>query len=293
MPSPRIVAIGDNCVDVYPEIGRVYPGGGAVNFAVHAARLGADAGYVGTVGDDRYGALLRRSLEAEHVDTSHLRVVPGSTAVVQVLLDKGERLFARAEPGVRSQLRLDLETEAYVLAADLVHTTLDSRVDAAVVRWAAAGRRISFDFSHRPTSGQLALLPYVDIAFFSGQAIDPADAESVARHLRGLGARLVVLTLNKYGSLAFDGTTVWHQPSETVKPLDTLGAGDSFMAGFVSCFLHDGDVAASLAAGARAAARVCQHHGAFGRGAALADGASSKDHAAGGVAGRRPPDDRR
>jgi len=76
MPAPRIVAIGDNCVDVYPALGRVFPGGGAVNFAVHAARLGADAGYVGVVGDDRHGSLLRDALMAEGVDTSFVRVVP-------------------------------------------------------------------------------------------------------------------------------------------------------------------------------------------------------------------------
>jgi fructoselysine 6-kinase len=269
MPAPRIVAIGDNCVDVYPALGLVFPGGGAVNFAVHAARLGADAGYVGVVGDDRHGSLLRDALAAEGVDISFVRVVPGPTAVSYVRLEDGERSFDRADPGVRDQFQMEPEIEQYLLAADHVHTTLDSRVDDAVTRWSAAGRRISFDFSHRARPGQLALLPFVDIAFFSGQAISPADAEAAARAFHAQGARLVVLTLNRHGSLAFDGTTVWRQPSQPVRPVDTLGAGDGFMAGFVGRFLEDGDVPASLAAGAQASAAVCQHHGAFGWGAAM------------------------
>jgi fructoselysine 6-kinase len=269
MPAPRIVAIGDNCVDVYPALGRVYPGGGAVNFAVNAARLGADAGYIGVIGDDRHGSLLHGALAAEGVDTTFVRVVQGATAVTYVRLEDGERSFDGADPGVRDQLRVEPEIEEYLLAADHVHTTLDGRVDEAVSRWSAAGRRISFDFSHRATPEQLALLPLVDIAFFSGQSIAPADAEGAVRAFHARGARLVVMTLNKHGSLAFDGTTVWRQPSEPVRPVDTLGAGDGFMAGFVGRFLEDGDVPASLAAGAEASAVICQHYGAFGRGAAI------------------------
>ena len=43
-----------------------------MNFAVHATRLGAAAGYVGAVGDDERGAQLRQALQAEAVDTAHL-----------------------------------------------------------------------------------------------------------------------------------------------------------------------------------------------------------------------------
>jgi fructoselysine 6-kinase len=288
MAAPRIVAIGDNCVDVYPVLGRVFPGGGAVNVAVHAARLGADAAYVGAVGDDRYGALLREALDAEGVDTTFVRVVPGPTAVSYVRLEDGERTFDRSDPGVRDRLRLDPEIERYLLTADLVHTTLDGRVDAAVSRWSAAGRRVSFDFSHRATPEQLALLPHVEIAFFSGQRIPPVDAERAVRALHAQGARLVVLTMHKHGSLAFDGTTLWRQPSETVRPVDTLGAGDGFMAGFVGRFLQDGDVQASLAAGSRASASVCQHHGAFGRGAPLLQDAPEERDAGGHDRPARP-----
>ena len=53
----RFAAIGDNCMDVYDKTGEVYPGGNPVNVAVHIARLGGRASYIGVVGDDAYGGI--------------------------------------------------------------------------------------------------------------------------------------------------------------------------------------------------------------------------------------------
>jgi fructoselysine 6-kinase len=48
--------------------------------------------------------------------------------------------------------------------------------------------------------------------------------------------------------------------------VDTLGAGDGFIAAFLKCRLTGGDIATCLGEGARFASRVCQWHGAFGHG---------------------------
>jgi fructoselysine 6-kinase len=273
----RVVAIGDNVVDVYTDLGRGYPGGGAVNFAAHSARLGVPAGYVGVVGDDWRGRLVREALEAEHVDVTYLRMVRGPTAVAYVQLENGERTFVGADPGVRYQLRVDAPITTYLQGASLVHTTLDGRMEAHLPLWHAAGLRVSFDFSHRATPQQLALLPHVYIAFFSGQKIHHSDAEAVARQMHVRGGRLVVMTLGEHGSVAFDGQRVCRQAAEPqpFEPVDTLGAGDAFMAGFVVSYLRDGDVRAALATGTRAAGRACVHHGAFDHGLDLPDVARS------------------
>ncbi len=61
----RVIGVGDNTVDRYLHLGRMFPGGNAVNVAVHARRLGHEASYIGWLGTDRYGRLLLDGLAAE------------------------------------------------------------------------------------------------------------------------------------------------------------------------------------------------------------------------------------
>jgi fructoselysine 6-kinase len=67
------------------------------------------------------------------------------------------------------------------------------------------------------------------------------------------------------------------QPIVPTKVVDTLGAGDGFIAAFLERSLARGGIAASLAAGARFAATVCEWHGAFGHGAPWAGMVASSD----------------
>ena len=89
----RIAALGDNCIDIYDETGECYVGGNPVNVASYIQRLGGESAYVGAVGDDAYGVLVREKLEERGVDVSHLHVLSGRTAVTHVLLENGDRRF--------------------------------------------------------------------------------------------------------------------------------------------------------------------------------------------------------
>ena len=87
----KLAAVGSNCVDFYNNIenGKAYPGGSPVNMAVYTVRLGGEASYTGPVGDDVYGKIMQEAIAAKGVDTSHLYVKPGKTAVSQVELLEG------------------------------------------------------------------------------------------------------------------------------------------------------------------------------------------------------------
>lgn len=258
----RIVAIGDNCVDVYTNLERSFPGGGSVNFAVHAARHGAAAGYVGTFGDDANGQLMQNALRAEGVDLSQLRIIPGGkTAVAYVRVENGDRVFIGSDPGVRYQFTADQPLWEYLQGADLIHATLDSRMEAEIPRWKQAGLRVSFDYSHRATPEQVALLPYIDIAFLSGQKLTLEEAEQAALRYKAAGAGLVVVTLGERGSMVFDGTTLYRQYAEPITPVDTLGAGDSYMGAFAVTYLREGNIPAAMSAGTRNATKICGHYG--------------------------------
>ena len=102
----KLAAVGSNCVDFYNNVegGKAYPGGGPVNMAVYTVRLGGEASYIGPVGNDDFGALMRRAVAEKGVDVSHLSVREGKTAVTQVSLIDGERVFGDYDEGVLSSL---------------------------------------------------------------------------------------------------------------------------------------------------------------------------------------------
>lgn len=260
----QIAAIGDNCVDVYTNLGRSYPGGGPVNFAVQARRAGAQSAYIGVLGQDVHGDWIAGALAAEGVDLHFLARLPGPTAVAFVFLDGAERKFLGSDHGVRGLLRVTPEMAGYLAGFDLVHTTLDGGVDAHLAGWHARGLRISYDFSHRAKPAQLDLLPCIDVAFFSGRSMpDGAEAESLMA-LQQRGVPLAVMTLGAEGSLAYDGRRLYRQAALPARCVDSLGAGDAFQAGFMVSYLRHASVATALEAGARLAAAAIESYGGFG-----------------------------
>ncbi len=104
----RLVAVGDNVVDCYPELCRMFPGGNCLGVAVHAQRNGLASAYLGAVGDDAPGRLVRDALDAEGVATTRLRTLAGPTAVAWVELADGERTFRGNDKGI-SLVALDDE----------------------------------------------------------------------------------------------------------------------------------------------------------------------------------------
>jgi len=262
----KFAAIGDNCIDVYQNLGRGYPGGGPVNFAVRAARLGVSTAYIGLIGEDANGALLRYALLAEGVDISRLQSISGATAVAYVRLEGTERVFVGKDRGVREKLVVDAQTDEFLKTFQLVHTTLDGCVDAHIPRWKEIGLRISYDFSHRATPEQITLLPYIDYAFFSGQKHSWEDGPDLLRHYHSLGGQCVVMTFGQRGSIAFDGQNFIIQLAQPVEVIDTMGAGDAFQAGFVTTAMNGGTLEQALLMGTVSGAQACLESGGFGHG---------------------------
>src|SRR4029078_3206836 len=98
--GPRLLTVGDNVVDQYPQQGLMYPGGNAVNVAVHARRVGADAAYLGVLGTDTAGDAVRDALQAEDVDLVLVRVVDGPNASADITVVDGNRVFGVGRQGV-------------------------------------------------------------------------------------------------------------------------------------------------------------------------------------------------
>ena len=264
----RLLGAGDNVVDRYRDLGRMFPGGNALNVAVAAARAGARAAYLGAVGTDRAGDVVLTGLRAEGVDTSRARVTEGPNAYADVTLVEGDRVFVGSEIGV-SRFRLDADDLAYAATFDLVHTGDCSMLEEQIADLGAA-TRLSFDFSiHRGPAYIEPILPHLEIACFSATDLDEAAALGLLADAVARGPRLALATRGTAPALLHDGRRTWRQRVVPTTVVDTLGAGDSFIGRFLVGVIAGEDPADTLQAAALAAAATCGHYGAFGHGSPL------------------------
>ncbi|MEU2081219.1 PfkB family carbohydrate kinase [Streptomyces albus] len=264
----RVLGIGDNVVDRYPDLGLMFPGGNAVNVAVHARRAGADAAYWGVTGDDTAGAVVRRALAAEGVDTGRVRTEGGPNAWAEIGLVGGDRVFKGSDDGV-SVFALDEEELDALAGWDVVHTAYSGSL-ADQVPDMAARTRVSFDFSHHWNQPWAApLYPHLHLAAFSASQLGTDEVAGLLRQAVRQGVRWALATRGGDGAVLTDGDSWWRQPPVATPAVDTLGAGDAFIGTLLAALAAGGDPRQGLARAAEAAARTCTAHGAFGHPAPL------------------------
>ena len=252
----RVAAIGDNCIDVYPMLGVAYPTGNAVDFAVNMRRLGVPTAMVGITGSDANGRWILDALAREGLDTSHLRQGDGPTAVAYLDMDGHECLHVRYEEGVLGTAQYTKDQIDYAASHDLVHSTPWGHVGEHLRELRAGGALISFDYSNKLDGpGFRESLPLVDFAFFSMSG-KGSLAEDVVRKAVDAGPRVAVATLGPAGSIAWDGLKLHRFGIVPATIANTVGGGDSFIAGFMEAVLRGEAVPDALRAGAATAARV-------------------------------------
>ena len=261
--SIQIAAVGDNCMDVYENIGKAYPGGNPVNVAVYIVRMGGRASYTGVVGNDDYGKLLVRAVREKGVDVSHVRMAEGQTAITHVELIDGERVMGDYEEGVLADFTLTPEEINYLGGHKLVVSALWGNCHPYFAQIRARGAKIAYDAATRPDDPAVQeALPHVQYLFFSAES-DTAALREQMKALHAKGPELVVATLGENGSLAFDGKTFTAHGITPCPVVDTMGAGDSFIAGFLLGLIHDEPLSACMQRGADNAAETIGYYGAW------------------------------
>jgi fructoselysine 6-kinase len=260
-----VVCLGDNCLDLYlPPVDWVLVGGSCLNVSVRLARLGVRSSYVGAVGADRAGEIVLSELAAQVVDGSHVRVAEGATtAVTEIALEEGgERHFLHERYAIHETYAPSESDWSFVADARYVHASrLPQHLDRLLVL-GASGARVSYDFSADPLPTRLDGL---ELVFVPHDRLPPGAAPAAAaRELVRRGCTCAVVTMGAAGSLAATATE-----SETAKALplafvrDTCGAGDAFIASFLTARLAGKPLAACLEDGAEAGAEACSILGAF------------------------------
>lgn len=268
--NPDVVCIGAVTLDLVAAVneplgedGRVIAsdavlasGGPAATAAVTLARLGITTAFVGSVGNDEAGALVRRALSREKVDASEVRVIEGRTAMSPIVVNRAtaHRSIA-AYYGTVGAPYLSERAIDMCRSAEWVH--VDHVGYAAVPMLAARGirTRVSVDGGN-PTPGLDLRL----IALYSPteerilERYEGTDLRAAMRAALDEGAESVVVTRGPAGSVALSEDPRWatepdcvvEAPSFEVTINSTLGAGDVFHGALLAAAIRRRDLFESL-----------------------------------------------
>lgn len=130
----KVVNIGECTHDFYVEQGAETTGGTTLNFAVHCKRLGAESvSLVGCVGDDSFGERIICTLAEEGINREFVKMLPGDSTHVQILLEEnGERVFRFANgyrPGVATQFVIEESTLEFCRGHDILYAALFKQLE--------------------------------------------------------------------------------------------------------------------------------------------------------------------
>lgn len=245
------------------------PGGKGANQAAAAAKAGAEVVFVGHVGDDAYGPVVRGLLEEAGVDCAQLRVSSRPTAIAVIGVD------AAGENAIIVASGANLDTSAAHIPDDLLRpgaTVLcqneirSEESFAAVRRARERGARAILNLAPAGAAPDdaLAALDVLIVNEIEAAAVAGGDGEPVdlARALASRHDLTCVLTLGAKGAIAVGRGRGFRAAPLRINPVDTTGAGDAF-AGVLAAWLDGGaDLPEALAAASVGAALTCEGVGA-------------------------------
>lgn len=235
----KLICIGDNNVDIYPEEGLIYPGGNCVNVAAFCAINGSEVCYVGNLGNDNWGDIQENALHHIGVSTVIFRQ-PEKTSSAEVRLFGNDRRFSAYDNEIHTAhpLKLDLNLEKKIKQYDLVHTSRYSIFDSGTInKIIACGKPVSYDFSNDwETNETEQLSSFLAFSFFSCDGLSEKEIWNLLNNIVCSGCGLAIATQGANGSFAYDGKNEYRQPAFHINPVDTLGAGDSFIAKFLQTY---------------------------------------------------------
>jgi ribokinase len=239
------------------------PGGKGANQALAARRAGAEVVLVGAVGIDSFAAVALGPLRQAGIDTRLVRSVAAATGCAAIMVSAaGENMIAVAS-GANARVRADQLPDALLGPGTLLVAQMEvpcEETAAAIRRVRARGGRSLVNFAPALPGG-LDLLREVDfvVANQGEAALLGADPASLAARLRwGL-----IITRGPSGATAYlaDGV-VLAVPALPIVPLDTTGAGDTFVGALAVALDGDVPVETALRRASAAAGLACLARGA-------------------------------
>ena len=263
--NPDLILTGD----VVPEFNQTEKlvnqatlviGSSSAIFACGAARLGLRVAFAGKVGQDEFGEFMRHSLEDAGIDTSAIITDTSLKTGLSVILSTGTDRAILTFPGTIPQLHSDEIDPAWITQARHLHIgsyylqdALRPGLPELFILARQAGLSTSLDPNYDPSEnwdGELVnLLSKIDIFMPNMKeccaiARSPDLDRAAEYFLQHVGQ--VAVKMGAAGALARQGDSITRVPALPTDIVDTVGAGDSFDAGFIYGFLHGWDLLRTL-----------------------------------------------
>lgn len=254
--NPDLILSGD----VEPAFGQVEKcvdsatltiGSSSVIFACGAARLGLRVAFIGKCGDDLFGRYMLEAMQERGIDTRAVMQIPGGHTGMSVILNRGSDRAILTYPGLIAALSAedipdDLLGQARHLhiASYFLQTALQPGLPDLFRRARRLGLTTSLDPNYDPGAswqGIRDLLALTDV-FLPNQteacALTGTDDPTEAARTLGRQTGTVAVKMGAQGALGVQGEVLAHAPALSVPVVDTVGAGDSFDAGFLYGYLQ-------------------------------------------------------
>lgn len=243
--EPRILVVGEALVDIVDGVEIV--GGSPANVALGLGRLGADVELLTALAPDERGLRIVR-----HLEDSGVTVLPESFS-----LERTSTATAAVGADGSAEYEFDIAWELNEISVDgydIVHVGSiacflepgGAEVLRTVNRAVAGGAMVTFDpnfresivpSTHAPKRARLVAerSAVIKLSDEDAQGLFPGMSEGdLVRHLLGLGPELVVVTCGAAGSLLATAADCVEVEAPQITVVDTVGAGDTFMAALVS-----------------------------------------------------------
>jgi fructokinase len=288
MSTPaRFVVFGEALTDFIREDAqhwRAVAGGSCWNVARAAARLGVATGYGGAVSRDLFGDEIIHLSQEAGLDMRFTQQLDKSPLLAMVVSKHPPQYFFVGDDSADLNFDLARLPAGWLENVEIVHFGCISlvrqphaaRLIAMAEQVHAAGKRICFDpnyrklmdASYRPTLVRMAgLATYIKVSDEDLAGLFPGLNESeVLRQLQAWAPNAsILLTRGAAGMRLITSQREIFQPAFPVQVVDTVGAGDASMGGWMCSLLTqpEAPLEAHLAFAAATAAVVCQHSGAY------------------------------
>ena len=262
--NPDLILSGN----VIPEFGQVEKivdaaaltiGSSSVIFACGAARLGLKVAFIGVCADDVFGRFMLDEMSKLNVDVNNVIVRKDGQTGLSVILNQDADRAILTHPGLIAELQASDIADSLLAQARHLHvasyflqTKLQSDLPALFKRAHALGLSTSLDTNYDPSEKWMGFdeLLAVTNVFLPNEteAKSLTGAENVEEAANRLGSKVEALAikLGKEGALGILGSQKVHAGSIPVKVVDTVGAGDSFDAGFIYGYLNGWELKKSL-----------------------------------------------
>jgi len=275
--NPDLILTGD-VVPVFGQVEKLVDsavltiGSSSAIFACGAAHLGLKTAFVGVCGDDVFGRFMLEEMQGWGVDVSNVIVLPGGQTGLSVILNKpfaggaprsalGDRAIL-THAGLIAALKVEDVTEDLLRQSRHLHvgsyflqTALQQDLPDLFAHARSLGLTTSLDPNWDPSGkwhGFDKLLQQVDVFLPNeNEALAVTGAVSVDDAVNALRQKcgIVALKLGAQGALAGRGDETARAPALPVRVVDTVGAGDTFDAGFIYGYLRDWSLEKALRLG--------------------------------------------